>query len=209
MVNETADLFSLPEAPVQLALDMIVGLPDAAAPGGRSCDRAARRLLGHPRSSSVFSPPAYAALQAETYDEAQRINRASGPEAPGLSIQAYNLFPKMRAVAEAMTPERQYHIREAHPELTFYTMNDGVALPESKHTPEGREHRMTLLENHGCPDIRDTVSENASAELQAHDILDAHAVCWTAHRIHTGEADRVPEPPVPRNKRGLHMEIWR
>jgi predicted RNase H-like nuclease len=209
VIEDTAALFDLPEAPAQLALDMIVGLPDCAEPGGRSCDRAARRVLGHPRSSSVFSPPAYAALQAESYEEAQRINRASGPDAPGISIQAFNLFPKLRAVAEEMTPERQHHVREAHPELAFYAMNDGAPLPESKHSPEGQEQRLELLETNGCPPIRAIVERHASAQMQAHDVLDAHAVCWTARRIHTGEAERVPEPPVPRNQRGLHMEIWR
>ena len=208
-VNTVADLLDLPEAPVALGLDMVIGLPDAARPGGRACDRAARQLLGHPRSSSVFSPPVYDALSADAYDAAQRLQRASAPNAPGLTIQAYHLFPKLRAVARALTPKRQERVREVHPELAFYAMNDDRPVAASKHDAEGRTARIRLLETHGCPDIGGALDAMARSPVGADDVLDAHAACWTARRIFDDTAQRCPSDDPPRNARGLRMEIWR
>jgi predicted RNase H-like nuclease len=210
-VDGTGALFDLPEAPVALGVDMVIGLPDRAEPGGRTCDRAARQLLGHPRSTSVFSPPAYAALGADTYDEAQRRHCASGPDAPGLTKQVFYLMPKMRALADCITPARQEHVREVHPELAFYAMNDDAPVADSKHTEDGRETRIDLLTAHGFPEAEAAVSERSGGPLGADDLLDAHAACWTARRVHAGRAERCPpcDEPPPRNDRNLRMEIWR
>lgn len=208
-VDTVADLLTLPEAPVALGLDMVIGLPNAARPGGRACDQAARQLLGHPRSSSVFSPPVYDALSADSYEEAQRVQRASAPNAPGLTIQTYHLLPKLRAVATAMTPDLQGRVREVHPELAFYAMNDDAPVAASKHDAAGRAARIRLLETHGCPDIDEAVDTMARGAVGADDVLDAHAACWTARRIHNGTAQRCPPDDPPRNARGLRMEIWR
>ena len=203
-------LFTLPEAPAVLGIDMVVGLPDQAAPGGRRCDRAARQLLGRPRSASVFSPPAYAALSAQTYDEAVRRNRASGPDAPGLSKQTFHLFPKMRALATHMTAARQDRVREVHPELAFYALRGDTPMAESKHTATGRNARAALLAGHGFPNV-DAACGQARGALGADDLLDAHAACWTARRIYADTAERCPPcaTRAPRNDRGLRMEIWR
>src|SRR5689334_13025320 len=63
----------LPPETLAVAVDTSLGLLNAAVPGGRSCDRQARKLLG-PRSSSVFSPPSMAALSATNYVEACKLN---------------------------------------------------------------------------------------------------------------------------------------
>jgi predicted RNase H-like nuclease len=204
-------LFDLPEAPTVLGVDMVIGLPDRAEPGGRACDRAARQLLGPPRGSSVFSPPAHDTLQADTYEEALRRNRDSGPDAPGLTKQTYHLLPKMRALADHMTPARQEHVREVHPELAFYAMNDDAPVAESKHTKAGQDRRIELLTAHGFSPIKSILSRLAGGALGADDVLDAHAACWTAHRIRDGTAERCPprSEPAPRSSRGLRMEIWR
>ncbi len=205
------DLLPLPEAPAVLGVDMVIGLPDRAVPGGRQCDRAARQLLGHPRGTSVFSPPAYTALDADTYEEAVRRNRASGPDAPGLSKQTFHLMPKMRALATHMTPSRQERVREVHPELAFYAMNDDAPVSASKHTEGGQATRVDLLAAHGFPDVEAAVSTLSGGALGADDVLDAHAACWTARRILRGTAERCPprDEPAPRNDRHLRMEIWR
>lgn len=210
-VDDVDALWALPEAPAMLGIDMVIGCPDTARPGGRLCDHSARQLLGHPRGASVFSPPAYDALSADTYDDAQRRNRASGPDAPGLSKQAYHLFPKMRALAQSMTPNRQDRVREVHPELSFYAMNDDTPVADSKHTDDGRTARLDLLAAQGVSDIRDVVDARAGGALGADDIIDAHAACWTARRMHEGTAERCPPlaDEAPTNARGLRMEIWR
>jgi predicted RNase H-like nuclease len=44
-------------------------------------------------------------------------------------------------------------------------------------------------------------------DLAADDVLDAYALTWTALRIATGEARRLPSDP-PRDRKGLRMEVW-
>jgi predicted RNase H-like nuclease len=210
-VPDVPTLLALNESPAVLGLDMIVGLPDRAVPGGRPCDRAARQLLGRKRGTSVFSPPAHGVLGAKTYDEAQRRNRASGPDAPGLSKQTYYLLPRLGAVAEAMTPALQERAREVHPELSFYAMNDDTPLAESKHTDAGQQARLDLLTQHGFSEDAVIGSLDANGTVGIDDVLDAHAACWSARRLYRGTAERCPpvEADAPRNARGLRMEIWR
>jgi len=210
-VDGVEALLTVPEAPAVLGVDMVIGCPDVAVPGGRACDRAARRLLAPPRGASVFSPPAYDTLQANTYEDALRRNRASGPDAPGLSKQAFHLLPKIRALAEHVTPRRQERVREVHPELAFYAMNDDAPVAASKHTDAGRRTRTGLLTAHGVPDVEAAVDALPGGPLGADDVLDAHAACWTARRIRDGTAERCPPctEEAPRTARGLRMEIWR
>ena len=210
-VPDVEALLDLPEAPAVLGIDMVIGCPDHAEPGGRRCDREARHLLGHPRGASVFSPPAYDALRADSYDDAQRRNRASGPDAPGLSKQTFYLMPKMRALAKRMTPALQNRVREVHPELAFYAMNGDAAVAASKHSDDGRTARADLLEAHGFSDVRSSMDAFTGSGVGADDVIDAHAACWTARRIRDGTAERCPsrDEPAPRNDRSLRMEIWR
>lgn len=213
LVSDVAALFTLPEAPAVLGVDMVIGLPAAAQSGGRACDRAARQLLGWPRSSSVFSPPARAALTATTYAEAQALNRASGPDAVGLTKQAFNLFPKMRALDDAIrnAPADRPPPREVHPECSFHALNGGAALDESKHTAAGRARRRALVERAGFAAVGEALTmPHGTRGLKADDVLDAHAVCWTARRMQAGTAQRLPAAgPAPTDPAGLPMVIWR
>jgi predicted RNase H-like nuclease len=47
-----------------IAVDVPIGLFDAYEVGGRACDRAARKLLGRRRTSSVFPAPVRSVLAA-------------------------------------------------------------------------------------------------------------------------------------------------
>jgi predicted RNase H-like nuclease len=204
VVSSGRALLSLAETPAALGVDLPMGLPERAEHGGRACDRAARRLLGRPRASSVFAPPVRAVLDAESYDEAQAANRRSSPEGIGLSIQAYHLVKKIRALDGLLTPPRQAFVREVHPEVSFAAMNGGTGLAASKKTPEGRARRRTLLVDAGLDPPEETPSGAAPDDL-----LDACASCWTAARIARGTARRFPETAPPTDARGLRMEIWR
>lgn len=202
-------LLDLPEAPGRVGVDVIIGLPDAPRKGGRLCDQQARQLMGWPRSSSVFSPPAQAVLAHTAYDDALAANRRHSPDGVGISKQAFHLFPKLRAVDAHMTPARQERVREVHPELAFFAMNGDAPLQHSKHAKEGDDERRRLLHAHGFAGIGAAVETHAGRNVTRDDILDAHAACWTAQRLHRGTAQRLPEENPPRNARGLRMEIWR
>jgi len=70
LVNLTAILQKRPEGLLGLAIDIPIGLLD----GPRDCDKVARRLLGSPRASSVFSPPCRESLLAPEYAAASTAN---------------------------------------------------------------------------------------------------------------------------------------
>ncbi|HEX7203972.1 MAG TPA: DUF429 domain-containing protein, partial [Xanthobacteraceae bacterium] len=68
IVPRFADVLAAPEAPSIVAVDIPIGLPERAGPGGRAAENAVRPLLGA-RQSSVFSVPSRAALAAADYGE--------------------------------------------------------------------------------------------------------------------------------------------
>lgn len=196
-------LLELRPRPDLIALDIPIGLLPHPEPGGRCCDREARKLLG-PRRSSVFSPPTRAALRARHYDEVRQS---------GVSIQTFGLFPKIREVDRAITPQLQRTVREAHPELAF-TMLRGGPLQHAKRTSQGRQERLRILERPGAVQIpqprriyREAVERFRRADVAHDDILDALALANVALAMSAGEARRVPARRR-RDARGLDMSIW-
>ena len=111
-----AELLSLPETPQVVAIDLPIGLPDYAAPGGRACERAARRVLGR-RASSVFSAVGRAVLCEGDRSGAHRVSRAAG--GLGVGAQAWGFSAELRDADRAMSPEHQRVIHEVHPEVSF------------------------------------------------------------------------------------------
>ena len=85
VVDEISVVLDSENPPEILCIDVPIGLLDEAVRGGRECDKAARKLLGSPRSSSVFSAPARPALKGRSFEEALRLNRESSAHAVGIS----------------------------------------------------------------------------------------------------------------------------
>lgn len=194
-----ADILSLAPTPAVIAIDIPIGLLDQPQSGGRDCDRQARQLLGR-RASSIFTPPTRPMLKATRYEQVRQ---------QGLSIQSFNILPKIREVDQLMTPALQQRVHEAHPELAFMSLA-GVPVQYNKKTLEGREERLRILER-VFRDMRQTF-ENASmafkrSEVMMDDLLDAYVLAWTALRISTGQGNRVPDDPLI-DRKGLKMEIW-
>lgn len=207
------DLAHLAANGATIAIDMPIGLLSEAEPGGRECERIARRLLRE-RSSSVFSSPTRAALSAEDYASAVLLNRQSSTAGLGISKQAFALFSKLRDIEACLTPALQQRIIEVHPELCFAVLRDEVAANkvefarlESKSSKHGLEQRVELLRLAGFQAIPGLVSEGRSLGAKADDVLDACVAAWTAGRKALGRARCFPEVP-PLDKRGLRMEMW-
>jgi predicted RNase H-like nuclease len=137
VVESFQNVIALPETPRFVAVDIPIGLPTVAMPGGRACDREARRMLGK-RGSAVFSPPVRAVLSADCYEKAVTLSRASSRHTIGITKQVFGLVPKLREVHDAMTPDLQLRIREVHPELSFAVMNGGEPLGSSKRWKKAR-----------------------------------------------------------------------
>jgi predicted RNase H-like nuclease len=190
-----------------LGVDIPIGLPDRVEKGGRPADRLARELLKPYRSSSVFSAPCRPALACQTYEKAAAVTRARSAAGQSLTRQSFGLFPKLREVDALMTAERQRTVHEVHPELSFARMNGGRPLEVSKQHREGQDLRTELLQGAGFEISSTSVKRMAKAGVGRIDVLDAHAVCWTAARIARGEGERLGRD-TDVDKRGLRMEMW-
>ena len=185
----------------RICVDMPIGLVDR---GARPCDRAARALLPRARKSSVFAPPRRYMLGL-TYHAVRAAAQARGDA--GLSIQAYNIMPKIAELDAALRPTDQNRVLETHPELAFYRLNAGAALPR-KADPAGQTARRDLVTAAGLADIDRLLAAHPRAQAKADDVLDAAVCALVARDSLLGRAQRVPADPPERDARGLRMEIW-
>jgi predicted RNase H-like nuclease len=200
--GRTVTLLHLPDVPAVLAvpdveivgIDMPIGLSED---GVRTCDVAARRLLGR-AGSSVFPAPLRPVLAAADYADACRLSvRASGK---ALSKQGWNLVPAIRSLDEALGDPPAERVREVHPELAFRTLDPRVADP--KVTARGMAQRLAALRP--VMDV-DEAPLAAPRLVPAVDALDACAAAWSAQRIADGTAESVGDDT--RDSRGRPMRI--
>jgi threonine dehydratase len=189
-----------------LGVDMPIGLLDRAVPGGRDCDRRARLLLGR-RACCVFTPPVRSALRAAKYAHALALNRRSSAARLGISIECFGLFAKLREVDAALRrrPMLARRVREVHPELAFREMAHAPAGLPPKRSSVGRAERLALLERR-FPNVRAAAAAPPRGAA-ADDVIDAHAVCWSAARIAARRGVCLPARPC-HDARGLPMAIW-
>lgn len=187
-----------------IMIDIPIGLPEN---GARECDRAARRRLGAPRGSSVFAAPCRSALAATSYAEACGLNRRARNVA--VSLELYNILPKIREADTVITPTRQAWIRESHPEVIFAVLAGGKpGLLSRKKTADGERERLDLLA--GLLPRFDPVAERlrlGRAAVARDDIVDAAACLVAASRWMRGEAAVLPADAIEHDARGLRMEI--
>jgi predicted RNase H-like nuclease len=175
-----------------VALHCPIGLPEERIPGGRSCDREARRLLGARRGSSVVPPPPRSAL--------------ADAEGQGLSAVALSLLPRIREVQRDVASYHQRMVFEVHPELSFHQLNEERSLRHGKRTAAGIQERLALLSER-MPGI-ERVLDNRPQGVDLPRLLDACVDLWTARRIAARAVSRLPEIPEW-NKDGLKMELLR
>jgi predicted RNase H-like nuclease len=198
VVDVVAIIRSRPADLACLAIDIPIGLVD----GSRCCDKAARKLLGQPRGTSVFAAPCRAALSGTTHAAASQINREKTGR--GLSQQAFGIIPKVKQVDDAIRAECQCWVLEVHPEVCFWALNQRRAMAHNKKTKDGIVERVAALRP-VFPEIDRHLATRPS-RVGADDLLDAAAAAWTALRWHRNEAEFVCSPePDPRS---LATTIW-
>ncbi len=203
-VKRFAELLEMPVRPSLLAVDIPIGLQENSEP--RRCDVEARSLLGT-RGSTVFPAPLRQVLDADSYESANAITRKIAHR--GLPRQAFALVPKIREVDQAVRSlPSGTSVREAHPELAFYSLNGKVPLP-SKHSAWGLIERRRLLSA-----VSRQLLEQAETQVSVlqgvglDDLYDALALLETARKLREGSASSVPkEPPIGRDRYNLPMEI--
>jgi predicted RNase H-like nuclease len=178
-----------------VAIDIPIGLPEA---GSRRCDIEARRMIGA-RRSSVFPAPARGVLGATTY--AVAAARSQGISGKRLSRQAFGILSKIEEVDRIVTPDRQGHLIEVHPEVSF-TVLAGVPMSHHKATDEGREERLAVLRG-PFPNIESLAAPRIT-RVKPDDVLDAFVAAWSARRwlarTHVQLGGDV-------DQRGLRMEM--
>ncbi|MBU1187579.1 MAG: DUF429 domain-containing protein [Gammaproteobacteria bacterium] len=197
-------LRALPALDVLVA-DVPVGLPEKYP---RQCDKLARQAI-KPRHNSVFMTPLRQVLDSASHAEANAKHRQlSGV---GLSQQAYHILPVIREIDAAIQAGSISTdvLHEGHPEVSFWAANEHKGILDYKKTPVGHYFRRRLLEREFCSDHFPAIRKQFPLKRQAadDDILDALAMLWTAQRIATGSAQRIPTAPE-RDKTGIDMAIW-
>jgi predicted RNase H-like nuclease len=158
-----------------------VGLATVSSPGGRSCDREARKLLGWPRLGAIGSAPGRDAL-------------AAGGAASCLDVVTRGALGRIAEVDAEIQPYRQRTIYAVHPELSYFQLNGDRALSFSKRSAEGRAERLELIGRRvlGADRLLEAAgSDTATAVL----LLDALAALWTARRVAGKAASRLPVDP--------------
>lgn len=194
-----AELIEAEREARRIAIDIPIGLTEDGR--ARACDVAARRKLGWPRASSVFSAPGRLVLLEKSYVKANARSRTLTGR--GISKQAYNIYAKVAEVDAAMTPELQKKIRETHPELCFQRLaGKGMLWP--KRTVEGyQERRRVLRKDSGIALPKREEVRAMGLAAAPDDVLDAAVLAVTAARCDLG---RLPEF-AEIDARGLRMEI--
>jgi predicted RNase H-like nuclease len=184
----------------RVAVDIPIGLLEVLTAGGRECDRAARRLLGPVRGTSVFSAPIRPVFLADPWP-------ATMPPKLGLTLQAWAIARKIREVDEVLSARDARagpFVIETHPEVVFLDLNGGRPVQLPKRRRAGREARRVLLDRVGMwwPDL------GVPAGAKADDLLDALACLWVASAP-DGFLRPLLATPALRDSVGLPMQIWR
>ena len=189
--------------PAVIGIDIPMGLCES---GPRPCEQEARKLLGRPRSSSVFPVPPRPLLGAHSYRGACSLGlRIDGRK---INRQTWNIMGKIREADGFLQAHRAYRARtrEVHPELSFRGWA-GSAMAHGKKTAEGRAERETLVASVFGPAVAGASACPFRGGWSFDDLLDAFAVLWTAQHIARGRATAVPAHPS-KDRLGLRMAIF-
>ena len=193
-------------------VDIPIGLPEDEE--GRACDLGARKLLGQPRGSSVFRTPTRRTVKQaarEPRDYWAAVDNERKVAGKGISRQAFAIAPKIAQVDEVMAargPGATPLVKEVHPELCFWGLNDRHPIEPSKKKRTGFDERLSVLK--GIESRTQEIFDQASCKFRRKDvgrddILDALVAALVA-RCGYDQFQTVPEVP-PNDAKGLPMEM--
>ena len=168
---------------VRIFVDIPIGLPDGRRE--RECDQEARRVLGEPRRRSVFRTPARAVLDADNYEDANRLSLMK--TGTGLTKQAFGILGKCREVDQLLRDDRTVPpvIREIHPELCFWAFAGRKPMKHCKKDGAGFRERLDVLKRirpSAAQEIERTLSEFKpnGKHVARDDAVDAMVAALTA-----------------------------
>jgi threonine dehydratase len=212
VLKDMASLLRHPLVPALIAVDMPIGLPDKVGPGGRGPEVELRAKLGE-RKASIFSIPSRSAVYAEDFQAACEASLATSEPPRKISIQSFNLFPKVRELDELIRADAGLALimRECHPEGAFMVMNYGEPLSEPKKlksaiNPAGMNQRKKLLMDvAGFSEA--FLSTKTTGGVGQDDFIDACACAWVAEKMAKGTAISFPKIPE-RDSHDIPIAIW-
>jgi predicted RNase H-like nuclease len=95
-----------------------------------------------------------------------------------------------------------------HPHLSFLELRGGLAeARRDGRRPRFRDRLSYLCDIYPSEALYQALTAFRHAEASRHDILDAFAMLWSAKRIATSRAERLPSTPVY-DARGFDMAVW-
>jgi predicted RNase H-like nuclease len=205
LIHHVSEITTTIDSVETLLIDIPIGLKRHQKEE-RSCDKQARALLQPSRGASVFPAPSRCALNSRSYEDAVRRNRQCTGR--GLSKQSFWIMPKIREVDEFVRSGRcDFRIREMHPELCFWALNNKRPMSYRKKSRDGYEERMALLCRY-YPKSRELVERALltykQKEVARDDIVDALVGAVTAR--HADSLRALPLVPEIDDE-GLAMEI--
>ena len=149
---------------------------------------------------AVDAPLSLAELPPETLDTGD----------PGIRDRYRRPVDKVLEVHEYMraNPGSGHFLYEVHPHLSFLELKGGVAVSrQDADKPRFRDQLSFLCDIFPSEALYQALTAFRHAEASRHDVLDAFAMLWSAKRIATSRAERLPSMPVY-DARGFDMAIW-
>jgi len=188
-------------------IDMPMGLSDANC--SRDLDEEMRKKL-KPRHSTVFQAPCREVLAMNSYNKANELNREILGK--GLSIQSWNLVPKIRELDQLLQTHPGFRDRfyESSPELCFAGLNKGNPLLEKKSQRIGMEKRIRILSsypNFVINSINTTLTRYNRKQVKIDDILDAWVLCQTGVLGYENGFEIIENEETKRDSCGIPMRI--
>ena len=199
ILNEIAKLEELDEnGPYIAMIDMPIGLPDS---GYRDCDLSARRMLGKARNRVFLGARRFLLQQDLIADYTTANATAKANDGKGIAAQLFCILPKIKQLDDFMSPSRAKAVREMHPELVFFRLNENQYL-EGKKSEKGQDQRRRLLANEGFNEIDRWYTQLRGTGVKVDDLLDACAGAIAAQKPLRLRC----KPEI--DSKGLHMEMW-
>lgn len=192
-------------------IDIPIGLKDREQPGRRACDVEARKILGK-RASSVFTAPQREALKAETWEGekgASNINKEIC--GMGLSMQTWGIMKKIASVDSVLVSNvsLQSRLRETHPEVCFWSLNNRQEMNDPKRSAQGLDERLDVLArlSQNANEFYNRIKNQYKVkDVRSDDIVDAMAAALTARLSERYGILTLPQTPEI-DSHGLRMEI--
>ena len=172
----------------------------------RHCDTLARQALKPERHASVFPVPSRLCMSAQDYQQASALNQqATGRK---LSKQSWFITAKIKQVDTFLYEfQERDKLREMHPELCFWALNDFQAMQYNKKTDSGFKERTQLLMRF-FPEsnelIRQALNSYPRHAVARDDIVDALVGALTA--AFYPRLQSLPAQPEI-DEQGLPMEV--